>query len=479
MSYATPEQLALNPPRRTGHGKERFELSLTVVTPLYGGGTRPRAVDEIDVVRAPSLRGQLRFWWRALFGANATSTSDLALRERMIWGGIGETTEVRASPVTLAVDQVYRTRIDPDDIGMSHPDAYAIWPARATRKDAAATRWLPGVRFRLIVDCNELGGSGEEPSLVELVHQVRSALRAFLLFGGIGGRTRRGCGSFAFAGDTEGGRALEQRHIWLPESLAAETLRAWLAPAPGRFQFVPALSGARLHYGAMDRDALRAWRSAVGWLRDFRQGYAQSNVDASPAGRFARQTPVVAPMPRGRPGRSRWPEADKIRHLAGPNSFDHAPLPGHGPEPAWPRAHFGLPIQVQFTSRERPGAPPYPHRPPSNTAIGWARGGDGQSIERLASPLIVKPVQLAGGEFVPMALWLNRDMPKDAWVGLVGERQGGGNPPPLLRDSTAPFDRVRGSGDTDNFLPMRGKTSVRDAFCDWVKTRPGVKGGPL
>ncbi|MEJ2046041.1 MAG: type III-B CRISPR module RAMP protein Cmr1 [Reinekea sp.] len=41
---------------------QTYECEL--VTPLYGGGIEAGVIDEEMPIRASSIRGQLRFWWR-------------------------------------------------------------------------------------------------------------------------------------------------------------------------------------------------------------------------------------------------------------------------------------------------------------------------------------------------------------------------------------------------------------------------------
>jgi CRISPR-associated protein Cmr1 len=84
---------------------------------------------------------------------------------------------------------------------------------------------------------------------------------------------------------------------------------------------------------------------------------------------------------------------------------------------------------------------------------------------RLASPLIVKAMPLANGEFVPIALWLARAWPPGGQVVLKQAEE----------QSAAPFDKLLGEKDPVLFPPLRGKTTLRAAFLDWLADRPNVK----
>jgi CRISPR/Cas system CMR-associated protein Cmr1 (group 7 of RAMP superfamily) len=47
------------------------DLSVRIVTALYGGGVEAGMIDTLTPFRAPSVRGHLRYWWRATCGAGA------------------------------------------------------------------------------------------------------------------------------------------------------------------------------------------------------------------------------------------------------------------------------------------------------------------------------------------------------------------------------------------------------------------------
>lgn len=76
------------PPRRTATGKDACEISvrLRVVTPILGGGPKLRDVDTVDIIRVPTVRGHLRFWWRALYGHQYASSQELYATESALWG---------------------------------------------------------------------------------------------------------------------------------------------------------------------------------------------------------------------------------------------------------------------------------------------------------------------------------------------------------------------------------------------------------
>jgi hypothetical protein len=48
--------------RRTGPAVATFDARIEVVTPILGGSNSTRTTDDIDGIRAATVRGHLRFW---------------------------------------------------------------------------------------------------------------------------------------------------------------------------------------------------------------------------------------------------------------------------------------------------------------------------------------------------------------------------------------------------------------------------------
>jgi len=417
-------------------------VDLEVVTPILGGGTGTRVLDEVDVIRVPTLRGHLRFWWRALRGHEFDDPQSLYEAESKLWGGAGGNTGLR-SQVEVRVQVTRVGEVDQSDIDLQHtPGAYALWPARSQKEDSRrgrpyvppAPRRKPGTRFRLTLTAP-----------VDRETEVRNALRAWILFGGYGGRTRRGLGSLT---------VVANREDWLP----GKPDRNGLKDCFGRDIFAVSerspcdtawLAGASLLVGSSANAAESAWTTALGRLKEFRQG-----IDGKKGSR-AREPGTGKPKP-DRPSISNWPEADKIWHL---RAKRRAHPPRHNATPVWPRAGFGLPILGQFQTMDRSGGK-RAYIEPGIFELRWRDGG--AEHDRLASPLIVKALPLADGTFVPCALWLHRANPEGE-VFLKG-----------CYDSGAPFDLLVAKGDTAQFSALADKATLREAFLDWLKAQQGI-----
>lgn len=461
MRAPPPELTAAARAAQTPYGDDWCDktLVLETLTPMTGGGAQCQVLGpESDSIRAPSVRGQLRGWWRARHAAEYASPANLYQAERAIWGGTSASAdEAFASKVQVSVlVEAGTARKDTDTLDWKHADFYVLWPLGMNQQ---IPRWKPGLRFELRL---RFPKSHDE--------EIRNALRDWVLFGGVGGRTRRGCGALSVV------TADDREWLRLPTREALGELgQLTTADAHHAGVHIPNLVGASLVVGAPSpaASALTVWRTAYRWMQDFRQG-AKMGQDKGDRGSFARERPSWSSQGRGaadRAGRSRWPEPDKIRlaYQAPPGGWQHPPREGVSEKPAWPRASFGLPIQIQFQARDR-RSQPYPNPEPRGNGpkgthiLGWTDGERRTTRDRLPSPLIVKPLQLADGRLIPIALWLTRQLPHGAKVGLVHGDQ-------LQRGTEADFDLVRAPGDTDFFTALEGKDSPRAAFLDWCRTQ--------
>jgi CRISPR-associated protein Cmr1 len=363
--------------RRKFEGETRSYRFLTYV---FGGGVRFQAHkkyrDEVTPIRGASIRGQLRFWWRASNPRRCATLEDLRRLEGEVWG----TTDL-ASPVGI---QVLQQPVAPIEVpvflynenqrlatasGM-RKIAYGAFPLQP-KKELQREHEPAGVLFNYREA--EFRVRFEFPPSHR--EDVEAALWAWESFGGLGARTRRGFGAIARSD-------VPPTEI----SFLSEALRD-LSDRP-RLAGVPTLSGARFAVARYpSATALKAWEEVLGILQRLRQG---EGTGRNRSLRFA-----------NRPGRSRWPEADEIRKLTGKSA------PAHSTPTVsvarFPRAAFGMPIVFHF--QNDPQVPQGQGDPDLNPLE--LRPVD---FERFASPLILRPVPDAKG-FWPGALVLSSQTP--------------------------------------------------------------------
>ncbi|MGC8968251.1 MAG: type III-B CRISPR module RAMP protein Cmr1 [Thermus sp.] len=324
--------------RRDGARVLTWERTYTLLTPLFGGGVEPREADPVSVVRATEVRGQLRFWWRALRGWQAKGDlGELRKLESALFGSAGEG---GASPVAVEEEILKRgqddcpfTDVPGKKFPRAHPEVahpYLAFPLRRTEKDPRNYPVRVGVSFRLRLRFPEKVGD------LDFREELEAALWAWETFGGIGARTRRGFGALL----REGSRPPKEGEI--REGLRRHSRQG------GWPEGVPHLTPESLV-----RVVPLSWRELAERYQAFRQ--------ARPGG-----------SPKS-PGRSLWPEPDEVRRLTGRHAAYHAP---RHPVRKFPRGQFGLPIIFHFKDK---GDPP-------DTTLKLPEA------ERQASPLLFRPL---------------------------------------------------------------------------------------
>lgn len=437
--------------------ERRYEL----ITPLFGGGAEPQQADPITVVRASEVRGQLRFWWRATRGGQFDGSLErMKAAEDALFGSMGgggngggpslvqvevfiEDDADRGYPLVpihrdkaryppLDEDQqpilasviegknrekawlikgtsyYRRERQDKEEflpLTVGDPDSLDGYLAFPLRKDDSkpAGYVLEGVRFTLRIRYPNtwvqhaaiqslFPATAQSPK--GLACEIAAALWAWETFGGIGARTRRGFGAINLISiDSEvvqGKPTAQAVEGWLKDKL-----REHVAPGqPPRL--VPSVS-TELDFvvrSGSEASGRAAWR----WLGERLKAFRQRRSPGYPR--------------NGKPtkyGRSKWPEPDAVRELSDmfyedKNDSRHKhDKPTHGSLiTAFPRAAFGLPISFEFHRDHT--SPKYARKldPTGKNTL----EGDSEDQERLASPLILRPLACAESRFVSLAILL-------------------------------------------------------------------------
>lgn len=367
-----------DPPAPVG-GASGFSRTyrLRVVTPLFGGGTEPGKNDPVTLIRGSSIRGQLRFWWRASRGAACENVTALRQWETGVFGSatVASPTQIHVRVVEIGRQEPWaayrsngkaRRRKPLPDVRDRCFSLYALFPFKGESdksggkpSDPATPTWH--AEFDLTVTC---------PDKAMLEHEVEPALWAWVNFGGLGARTRRGCGSlFCEQFSPPQGAAV---HEWYASCLKRYGLELPEAPKPW-----PTLPK-RVMFKAdgTAQEPFEAWWQVVELLKRFRQGLGVGRDPIKPGSTV--------------PGPSRWPEANSLRCL------NNCALerPGTALKLGFPRAGFGLPIVFYFKAAKR--------RPePAEMTLYPAEG------KRMASPLILKALAMEGGRAVQVIVPLN------------------------------------------------------------------------
>lgn len=398
-----------------------LRYSFRVITPMHGGGITSKQAakpfDPVTPIRVASIRGQLRFWWRAC--GRPEPLADLGQlhdQESAIWGSttLPSPTAITvhrqpAAPQPYAVFKVGDRGRYSAEKGMTEL-AYGAFPLKPP--DGSGEQ--PGTLHDFRASTFTLEIRGRNDHLADLI----LALQAWVLFGGLGGRTRRGFGAIEHCPQSNSGDTVDPPlHVPAPQVFLDRLARRHTLPG------VPSLVGAKLKLSRTSHDKPEAaWKNAVGALQKLRQ---HPGLGRNPGSQ------------QNRPGRSRWPEPDAIRSLLPAprgTSYTHKPLPGAR---KFPRAAFGLPIIFHFST---PGDPTDTTLTPVNH-------------ERLASPLILRPIRHESG-YRALALVLRGTTLAD---------------PLVLKAKNAPAREVQArltAAEAAQIQPLDGHANPLDAFLD-------------
>jgi CRISPR-associated protein Cmr1 len=338
-----------------------------LITPLFGGGVKPKEADPIKTIRETGIRGQLRFWWRATRGKG--TLAEMKRREDALWGSAGASGSV-ASLVSIAVKDVNRgSSIPPNESSIPKYAAFPLEPSDNLRVS---------IEFTLEISFPK----------VPQFHQTdaEAALWAWETFGGVGGRTRRGFGALQLL--VVDGVQVEP----LKADDAAQKIREKLTEVclvgswTGNNDTPHLLASSTIAVSKTKRDSLDAWRDLIDSLQRFRQ------------------SPRSATKYKGE---SDWSEPDAIRRAFGTSALYRAP--SHSVN-KFPRAQFGLPIIFKFKNDDVNAGDP------DKTTL------EGRHHNRLASPLILRPIACADGKAVGVALILETPRTPPGGVELKGYR---------------------------------------------------------
>lgn len=344
--------------------REAIEVQLQLITPMFGGGYKTREVDPLMPIRPAAIRGHLRFWWRATAGAQYTNAGELYKAETAIWGGAAVKDEAAVGKVAIQTEMINEgneapyARVAPKATPREGPlHGYFLFPFQAQQDGTPAAVGRENVSFRVRVLLDSSLSEAQK-------REVQNALKAWIAFGGVGARTRRGCGALRATGSSA--------NEWLPPA-SPEQLGAWLRQLlPNQVvkqpAVLPSLQGARLGFVQNIGDATAVWRELGRFWARFRKGHFKEAYQPMKGAKWRDYRQVLCHLKQ---------QGDTLR-LAKP--------------------FLGLPIIYQEIRGAR-----------NLCFVGTL---EPVNSGRMASPVILKPVALARGGTVGLILILNAKRPE-------------------------------------------------------------------
>lgn len=352
----------------------RADIHVEFVTPCFLGGADARGAPEW---RGASIRGQLRWWFRAVAGgACAGSLPAVRAIEDDLFG----TTTRASNLVVLPLEHPHETTFASDverlgprldekalagawkdsskatlerlrlDSGPSNPLQYLGYGCRTTKKIASESIDRIAIRPGQTASFRLLQRRPLAPRHLEL---LRDSLWAWLHLGGIGAKCRRGFGSLRCVGI--GGSLWPEGELSLTDIAAfrngAKKLLSKTQDGPSLPEWTH-LSKASRVYVAPSAPVDQTWNAAMscvgGWLIAFRRRYGKPSDTRTYGGRSIVNRDYTWAAPGGRSRRAGIPD----------------------------RAGFGLPLPFGKDGETVTWSPPSDHRRASPLLIHISRFGE-------------------------------------------------------------------------------------------------------
>jgi CRISPR-associated protein Cmr1 len=345
-------------------------MEIEAKTPLRDQGRIPRhrlIGPDGDGLRIPSLRGVLRFWFRAMEGLGDTAL--LGLRESAVFGGPECGQGLRLVPLGQSDWKAEEIRA-----GAGGAEAYLGYgPLQFVTGQGVSSHHKLGFRDTIPAGAKfSFRAIGRESQLRDL----RRCLILLHLFGGLGARSRRGWGSVAVVAEC------------IPARQGEETFASWVArclaivwPEGGDR---PSQRPKEPRYSAFWKDTSIRYFNAVpgkggggGALSIYGAVFAQF-FDAFRGTRlYNRNQPARSPV-----------------IAAADHELEREALKTGNLVAAPRRLAFGFPYNVRFSNH--------------STLTFRARSGAGHAAEvtRRSSPLFLKVIEEAPGQYAGMGLFL-------------------------------------------------------------------------
>lgn len=348
--------------------KNTIKATFSIVTPMFLGDAEQKAVD----IRPPSIKGALRFWWRALnWGRLAHECSNdeaAALRklhaeEARLFGISAGDEEGGQGIFLLNVLQSKIERSDHPFKDMDGAQLYLLGMGLGSFKGGNHTlrNALVGGEFTVRLLFRPTSHANEQQS-------IRDALYAFGLLGALGSRARHGMGSISLK-EWEGDLRKVPQNVQDYQAAIVELLGRTTEALP---PFTAFSKKARIDISAQNKDPFKLL-TKVGTEQQFYRSFGQNGkVQGKPA----------------------------ERNFTGDHDLIMAATEGNRIEKAPQRAVFGLPHNYFFSSTK------------GKADVDYAPEG---AAGRRSSPLLLHIHGLADGHFVAVhSLLPAQFLPKNA-----------------------------------------------------------------
>ncbi len=412
----------------------RLCFELEPITPLFSAGANQAGPPE---VRPSSIRGALRFWFRAMMGGLLNGHwQDIRGLEADIFGDTEQASKIQicVTPKQLDIERPSGrpTNIRQGIVYLGFP--FYNW-AGGGQYNLLRAYLKPGSSFLVEIFLSDAS--------VTVRNVILGALWLMIHFGGLGSRSRRGFGSLQAKSDPEG-ETLKLRPPADPRQLKSHFQEGlqWIESAFKDFASsrritcsgtlfrtasrpLPEFSSfAKWKAALVTKDTWRNWEDVLHdlglFMRCFRNN---SNDPRDPTPDYSRVVTHYLPISRTTPGVG-------VRWLRSPATISSWDLKNDA---------FGLPIQFRSSSRSRQASPQGGPRYDISAIVGWRQqlaSGAWEEHDRRASPLFVRPLRL-GNQYAVALLVLESNFLSPGAVEWL--KPGGRWPPHVPKPGPRPI----------------------------------------
>ena len=368
---------------------KEISLTLEFITPAFIGAAENRRVSEF---RLPSLKGLLRFWWRAY--QDFPDEAELYKNESKIFGDTEQRSKV--SIISTSSDRPKLGHLS----NLSAPIGYLgygpiVYDSRTKTFKTSRPCILAGedVQIRLQIR------TGKE----EVKRGIYDSLWLLTHLGGLGSRARRGLGSIQCSKIE--GQEDELQFLITAKSIGEfknhleSGFRSIFADTkPSQKKTLPAFSslGSEAKVYLLNKVFKNNWQEALEGIGEYLRGY-RSNRPHQPRTSTAGQDYTLVCGPKG---------------FMATQSLSQAPK----------RIAFGLPHNYFSSSRKRAGNVPF------KADFRWQLNDE--EFNRRGSPLIFHVAKLGNGQYCVVITWLRSQfLPSRAKIkAILPEDKGSGFP---------------------------------------------------
>lgn len=281
-----------------------FTATFEISTWLFMQGATEKAV-----LREQSIKGALRFWWRALYWheeflkaescnelngdyqkIHNRALSSLHRRESQVWGGLVCKKKAIASPVklTLVKNETKELKVDKNRVGdgLKYGMGLGVFEPQIglTRKGLSGGNFSLELEFSNLLNINPECDPTEKPTLPQHRYTLPSLIDEVLLsivclseFGGLGARSRNGFGSVNLLNlMSSGGQNLQPQYRKTLIKLFNDVNNIFKEKEDTKFVLlppIPAVSKYTLTTSKLIKDSSQYHNIAVNSLKDFLTHY--------------------------------------------------------------------------------------------------------------------------------------------------------------------------------------------------------------